>query len=508
MLRAVIVEDEMLVKLGMKMCIEQAPLDITVVAALASAEEALHFFEHDTAEILITDIKLTGLSGLDLLERLQPRLPHMLSVVLSCYEDFSYARRAYEIGADTYILKHELKEDALAQMVVDLYHKKFAALQGAGGHAARAPQPEAGNWLNPQRLPPLAQHTCVLSFLWLRSQASDDASYENISFPILCETATETMSARGCGVALLHPRHAKVMLLFLFDLKTPEPERHATMEAVFLELRGKVKTYFNLDCFLYAGQPVHSEEALRESYAELKRTQSWLFYCEAPALVTQFSVPATPLCCECFAVPEPVSFTGQWQQETAERWVQYFAQQQQRLCDPASLRIEIDRYLHMVRQVLQRDFGMTLEDAFAQGKEPSYLDIEQITHAQALLAWTLAVTSTVCDAVNTGRGLNPIVSKIAAYARAHYAEKITLENVADEFHINVTYFCRVFKKQTGENFVAFLNRLRIEQAIVLLNTTDMTVEQIADAVGIKTANYFFRLFKKITGKTVGHYRHR
>ena len=72
--------------------------------------------------------------------------------------------------------------------------------------------------------------------------------------------------------------------------------------------------------------------------------------------------------------------------------------------------------------------------------------------------------------------------------------------------MNVTYLCQIYKKKTGTTIVQYINHIRIEKAKILLFTTKLSVEQIAATVGIVNPNYFFRLFKKITGETVGQYR--
>lgn len=95
-----------------------------VSATFSSAEAAADFFDKHTADVLISDIRLTGMSGLELIEKIKPNHKNMLIVVLSCYEDFSYARRAYEIGVDKYILKHELVEDELASIIAAMYSAK------------------------------------------------------------------------------------------------------------------------------------------------------------------------------------------------------------------------------------------------------------------------------------------------------------------------------------------------------------------------------------------------
>ena len=108
MINIVIVEDEMLVRLGMKMCLDEYSAELKVAAAFGSGEDAEHYFRQNTADVLITDIRLTGETGLDLIRHLKYQMTHMAVNVLCCYEDFSYARSAIELGGGKYMLKHAL----------------------------------------------------------------------------------------------------------------------------------------------------------------------------------------------------------------------------------------------------------------------------------------------------------------------------------------------------------------------------------------------------------------
>ena len=119
MIRVAIVEDEMLVRLGLRMCLESSP-DIYVAGAFASAEEAEAGQDKAPVDVLLTDIRLPGSSGLELMRRLRKKYPQMLFVVLSCYDDFTYAQRAMEYGASRYILKHELDEKELPRILLEL----------------------------------------------------------------------------------------------------------------------------------------------------------------------------------------------------------------------------------------------------------------------------------------------------------------------------------------------------------------------------------------------------
>ena len=98
------------------------------------------------------------------------------------------------------------------------------------------------------------------------------------------------------------------------------------------------------------------------------------------------------------------------------------------------------------------------------------------------------------------------VQEIKDYLDLHFAEKITLDALAERFYINKFYLTRVFKEQFGLSVTSYLTQLRITQAKRLLRFTDKSVENVAQECGLNDANYFSRIFKKVEGTTPGEYR--
>lgn len=98
------------------------------------------------------------------------------------------------------------------------------------------------------------------------------------------------------------------------------------------------------------------------------------------------------------------------------------------------------------------------------------------------------------------------LQEIKDYLDAHFAEKITLDALAERFYINKFYLTRVFKEQFGQTVTGYLMQQRITQAKRLLRFSDKSIEAIAQECGMNDANYFSRIFKKVEGATPGEYR--
>lgn len=95
---------------------------------------------------------------------------------------------------------------------------------------------------------------------------------------------------------------------------------------------------------------------------------------------------------------------------------------------------------------------------------------------------------------------------IKQYLDEHYTEKITLDQLSAQFFINKQYLTKIFHETYGMTIVNYLNNKRITQAKHMLRFTDMSMEEIANKVGMTDANYFSRTFKKIEGVRPSEFR--
>lgn len=98
------------------------------------------------------------------------------------------------------------------------------------------------------------------------------------------------------------------------------------------------------------------------------------------------------------------------------------------------------------------------------------------------------------------------IRSLLLYLQEHYKETICLQDAAALLHMSPKYFCTYFKSVFGVTFTSYLNHLRIEQACLLLSTTDLPVMEVGFECGFENFSYFIKLFKRRTGQTPGKYR--
>ena len=102
--------------------------------------------------------------------------------------------------------------------------------------------------------------------------------------------------------------------------------------------------------------------------------------------------------------------------------------------------------------------------------------------------------------------LSPAVRGAISYVEKHYAEKMSLDDVAEHIFINRSYFCQLFKREMGLTFGDFLEHIRIEKAKLFLSSTNLPISNVAEQAGFSSQAYFTKIFKNSTGISPLRYR--
>src|SRR5690606_21085504 len=100
----------------------------------------------------------------------------------------------------------------------------------------------------------------------------------------------------------------------------------------------------------------------------------------------------------------------------------------------------------------------------------------------------------------------PNLKRLLEYIDSHYMESISLSSLADHFHFNPSYLSTYFSTHKGEGFSEYLNKVRIERAIDLLQEKNIPISEISHLVGYSDHSYFCKVFKKSTGMSPSSYQ--
>ena len=99
-----------------------------------------------------------------------------------------------------------------------------------------------------------------------------------------------------------------------------------------------------------------------------------------------------------------------------------------------------------------------------------------------------------------------MITKAKNFIKEHQGEPLSLAKVAKAVNTSTYYFCKIFKKYSGLNFVEYLSRVRIERAKEMLMNPNLRISEIAFEVGFQSLTHFNRVFKKIGGESPSEFR--
>ncbi|MFC4600919.1 response regulator [Cohnella hongkongensis] len=512
--KVLIVDDEPKVRRGLSALIPKIDPEWEVAGTAANGEEALQLVKKQLPDLVITDIRMPRMNGLDLLSELK-EYPLQV-VILSGYGYFEYARTAIQFGAFDFLLK-PLKPDAIRDVLGRLSAQMSAAKREAPegvpelkysklwkewmlspedehGHAAKLRSllpPEAGllrlaaieidsfdkvisedQWGDRQLVAFAVRN--VLHEL-LSAQAPDRFRYLFQSGSRIYYLLADGSFGRDFWEEAIRTIVRSVKISVSVGLsgesadftELPQLLAHAreSLENKWIYGEGTVGDYrdFHLEDLVRIGYPEKLEEAI-----------SWAVRSgDADAAIRSLE-----------------AFVGQLRDaEVPFRLFQRYCLQ----LLTSVLRIACEQKVSDL--VFSRMTRPT--DLFGRGfSADGFLGFmkEFVEESLCALEWSRSQKQ--------GRTLD----KALTFMKANYARDISLDDVAGHVGMSSSYFSTYFKQETEVSFVEYLTRLRMDAAKKLMKDTDLRLYEIAAMVGYQDVKYFSRLFKKTMNVTPGEYR--
>ena len=156
--------------------------------------------------------------------------------------------------------------------------------------------------------------------------------------------------------------------------------------------------------------------------------------------------------------------------------------------------ILIQTGLMMSYSVRQRDPG-----AYTKSVNDLMRDLKNCSTIQEASSWLKSYARELCGTAVQEQNYSIQTRRILDYLNENYREHIALQDASEALKLSSAHICRLLKNDTGETFVTLLNKIRIQEAIRLLKEGELKVYEVADQVGFSNYAYFYQLFKKETG---------
>ncbi|MNO34692.1 Alginate biosynthesis transcriptional regulatory protein AlgB [compost metagenome] len=524
-MRLLIVDDEQFAVEGILYCCEWKEYDIEEVFTANSADEARAILKENRIDVLICDIEMPDEDGLSLVGWVKENCPWTESLFLTCHSEFTYAKKAINLGSFDYLLKpvdkeellsavsgmvHAIREKKEYESYNEMYHKYLNLWQ------KEKPKRVERFWhdLLSRR---------ILSFGDFLERELADAGVElkvdDRVLPLLIsieewskplnprdQEIMEYAVKKAAAEFFIEGHYGEVItdkggvLFVLLYAKGAEEGGRMVEHYRIQELTAAGKRfitacqdlfYSTVTCYAGLFKPLQELPGMCESLKvmerdNISRTQSVLFY------VPQVQMPLAPNSDD-VQLDELVSCMMNGNREAAVRFIHSL-----------TIRLEASqgfqgRHLDALHQdTLQIIYHFLQVRGINAGGIDQFMDwaTARIRGLLQYKHWAEGIVSAVMEAAFEQEEKGGVIQRSVRYIQQHVEEEISRESIADYVGLNPAYLSRLFKKETGQNLIDFLISVKMNRARELLDTTDMTVSSVAQQVGYSNFSHFTKMFRK------------
>ncbi|AWB43086.1 DNA-binding response regulator [Paenibacillus sp. CAA11] len=504
MYRVFIVDDEPFIIEGLYDIIDWADYGLEIVGHAGNGQKALEALRHTPVDVLITDISMPVMNGLDLIRGARQQRPELKAIVLSGFSEFEYLKEGMKLGIENYLLKpinvDELSS-TLTTTVAKLHSSKTDSLLDAYGKQI------------------LKDNTL---YRWLMGQIAPAEFRER------AELLGLSLNQPYIAVAVLHlQRGDSGRLLEKLNDRLKDKESYAVFRDVdgdlviaaalphwvegkreFLELMAELGEELEEENPVQIGigsiGQLPDEAVL--SYEEAKKSLQYFLIYPEHRLIDYSLLPAN----ERISRPEfPVVWQDYAKLILAKDKDQLLARIAQDFEDMQAIPGVTPEYVQDAALELMVRFKMTLQDIkhteesdlFRQG-------FDCIRNASSYTELVEAIGDVACRVIESlvKDVKSPVVHQVLRYIHDHYAEELSLKTLGAHYHIHPVYLGQLFHKEAGETFTEYINKYRVERAKEQLVATNLKVHEIARSVGYWETGYFYKQFKKYVGISPTEYK--
>lgn len=494
MVRLFLVEDEILARNNIHNTIDWAGNGIDFAGEAPDGEIALPRILETRPDILLTDIKMPFMDGLELARHVKDHLPDTKIIILSGHDEFDYAQRAIAIGVNAYILKPlssaevlkavlKVRDELLGERDTReaLYNQRHEAdiskrrlfISGLLGGYFRSWEildraAEAGIGLRGGGYVTMTLHfpeSLSAPEVYTLPSALGDALYFKL------DEHEALVIVQGRDPQALTSLIETAPTLFTRGIS-------ARCGSVVARLTDIAKSYFVARSATHHPDDTPDRKTLLDTMRAVPREQVLRFLRETG--------------------PQPLAVREFWNTALTETGT--------------DMTVFMNRcYLYTELFLTLLEFAREIGTEAPRLREQSFMLEKIVMQNESADNFVDMATDLALPLValrrESGGKVSTLVSRARKYIEEHFEnETLSLNSVATSVNVSPPYLSALFKEQCGENFSEFVTALRIQEAKRLLRAGDLRTSEIAYRVGYKNPNYFSMVFKKITGQAPGEYK--
>lgn len=512
-MKLLIVDDEVIIRTGLSTVIQWEENGITLLTPAASAEEALMRIPLEKPDIVLTDIRMTGMTGLEMSHAIKRDYPWIEIVVLSGHDDFSYAQQAIRNGIGDYLLKTSRPGDIMSAVMKarGKIVSSRAAVQEGQAHQTAFRWKLLDGLLRGGHMPEEAEIDEVLSHypelrlgsdwetleLWMISPGESLHMKEQLKQPLRL-IGDKLKDSLNC--AILDWNNG-----WLIFFRSGQPAAGRTVRAA-IDAVGRTA---EAPVFTVIGKRAAGLVELRESLRTAEQTVAYRWLAGGSGVLDYEEIKdrkGMRAVCSQEEEAALIAVLRGGSEEALRIWIREMLAAILR--DPEATPGTMTSYLHSLLVAGVRWLERAAESV---GRPtPSIASMED-TNEKRLAecpeeSMIRVLTEVLAEYKRLNGGRSDAIERTFAYIREHLDQSLTLAQVAANIHMNPNYFSKLFKQETGKTYIEYLTEARMEWAAKLLRETPAKVSEIAKRVGYEDMKHFNHLFKRHTGVTPSQFR--
>ncbi len=527
MYKILIIDDEVLVRVGLKTTIDWEEIGFTVVAEASNGEQAYGQYKKHSPDLIITDIKMPKQDGLWLIEEVRKENKDVKILVLTCYDEFSYVRKALKLGADDYILKSEVEDEELISVMEKIKSKidEQSKTENIQNKFKSNRNDMKKSLLNEMKKTNFNIDDKIIERCSELEFAISNTQFALISIVISEETIqkkSESGNSRQLNNAIANIIFDQLVdkdIEYLYNnnfnsyifLLSFSKINVSKLKTIFSSISNAAKQYFDISLKIVYTNPFTDIEQTSNIYKDfIEKAQITFYEDEKSSFITNIKN---------ISFKEVNVFDLKKQYNSI--FNEYIGKGNSDYTN--KLNYEVINYFkkNNIKPKIVKIFYSNLIGDIFNSYEQIFESSEEIMHyeyyhyriinsdnMESIVNLLSNFTAKVINEIKHSKYSNSklIVSRAINYIKNNYDKKISLEDIAQELNLSKHYFCSVFKKETGETTSLYINKLRIGKAKKMLLKQDYKIKEIFEEVGFSNQHYFSKVFKKITGMTITEYR--
>lgn len=535
MKKVMIVDDEVLVRIGIKSMTSWEQYGYTIVADASDGEEALKKIRQYEPHIILTDLKMQPMDGFDLIAKCAVDYPGIRFIVLSNYNDFENVRKAMKLGAYDYIFKLTIHLDELLKIMEeaskDLDEEKmnprnktsevvYKNLDAIKNNLVKQALTKKDGFLDGVQKGFEDIHLKIdfrRSFcaVTIRPDSLEIVRkrgnfMENDLFLFSMENIITEILGRGGRVEVFLDPEQDFLVVMNQGESQSWLEFFETLKLKFSTLIKYIKQYYGIGVSGAVSRELCGIENLKLAVERNKRLMEEHFFRQTGELVTglprEFKAMVLPD--EYRTAPlEQLLINGDFHgmEEYMEKLLLFFEGKD--FWRPEEIRKRLMKAYKKLNFGLSR-YGIDVEgirDENGANLEEAISGYARYADIQCAVRELLTLYRKEYQSM-TGKPCRREITQVKSYVSEHLSEDLSIVRMGEVTGMSESRFSHVFKEETGISFMEYVSMVRMEKAKELLQNTDLRINEIAEQIGIANPNYFSAQYKKRTGQSPNEFR--